>query len=150
MTKPDIKLVVICVLVIMLAVSVYFNVSGKSAVAEPVLEQDQSQTAEAAFEKKQECAQYQDAITKKVRDEYSWSSDTATAYATFDEMWFSPSNNSCLYSMKQIITFPALKKAEHTYSISDYLTGEEIWSMNQSDTPDAYSQFEQKKAELKQ
>ena len=99
------------------------------------------------FQKKQECRSYQSDIEKKLNPEWS------VFWNTLDEIFYSPTEDSCFYSY--IINYITRdgrnleEKMGKEYVIVDYLTNETILSGNSLINPDIVTLFYLRKAELK-
>lgn len=103
-------------------------------------ERDKKQENEYYFLKKQECVSY------KSEMEEDLISDIFLYF--LDEIFFSPSRNSCLYSFISPITYK--DKTGTMYYITDYFTNENIFSVSTLTSDTAMEYFETKKEELKQ
>lgn len=106
-------------------------------------------TEEVSFEQKQKCASYRTDIELKIADEYEWSGDAGSAYSELDEIWYSTSRDSCLYSFKQRIVYSYDAGTVNSYGIYDYLQNTTLLDIADSNNPNASAMFEQKKLELR-
>lgn len=92
---------------------------------------------EDLFEKKQECASYRREIEEKLKKE-----SMVVGYH-LDEIFYSPSKSSCLYSYQSY----ALKN----YYIADYLTNENVFgSGGITDETERFKSWRERIEELKQ
>lgn len=66
-----------------------------------------------------------------------------------DEIWFSPSTNSCLYSVNQLYQYLKENKIEREYSIYDYLENKLLFHSSEGLTESAFDVFKKRIEELK-
>lgn len=142
MNKKSIFTTVV-IAIVGLAVFAYINL--KSQTTEVSMEVRH----EASFSQKQECASYRNEIESRISDEYIWSDSAGSAHSELDEVWYSISRNSCLYSFKQQRFYSYDKSTVNSYSIYDYLQNTTLLDINDSSNPKAFVLFEQKKEELR-
>lgn len=139
------------VLVATLVISIYFSFQLKNE-DEKQAQINSQITADAFFEKKQECASYRPAIEKILAGQ-NFQNENVNTGTHLDEIWFSPSLNTCLYSVDELWQYIKESKLEYNYSIYDYLGNSLI--VNFSEVPgsvsrvDALDAFKKRKEELK-
>lgn len=138
---------VIAVLLVLLGISVYFNIN-RSSHAQATSKEVVAATDSDAFERKQECASYRTDIEARIK-ELDMENQNVVIYHFLDEIWFSPSENSCLYSMDEIWDYKKESKIQKDYSIYDFLGNRLIFHTSDGLVADAHSVFEARKAELK-
>lgn len=80
---------------------------------------------ELAFNNKQKCASYLDDINKKLAASNEAGKGWDSSFM-LEEVWFSKSQNSCLYSVRASIVTGKDGKAFTSYQIWDYLTSKQI------------------------
>lgn len=102
------------------------------------------------FDKKQECAKYRVAIEQELENDMEYSLERKL----LDEIFFSPSENSCLYSYTSYYIdangIPMNKKVMGTeYAIKNFLTNETILSGNSVINTEIANYYIQRKNELK-
>ena len=124
-------------------------------VSSGVRSNKKEQAEKFAFEKKKECASYLDEINKKIPK--GGKLEGTTIIHELDEVWYSPTLNSCLYSIKSTIS--ATDSSFETipvYVIYDYLTNKEVPLMFNLGAPigdntrnDHHERYEYTKAETK-
>ena len=135
-----VKNIIIAVLAAVLLSSLYLNFQLKSA---PTLQKKEvansEMSANALFEKKQMCSSYRVAIEKKLA-ELNFQNENVITANNLDEIWFSPSMNTCLYSSNELWQYVKEKKIEYGYSIYDYLENNLV--MHTSEIPGSVSSFE--------
>jgi hypothetical protein len=133
--NKNLKNLIIVILLVALAISLYFNFVKSSVPAN-----------EAASEQKlydiEKCQQYREEIIADVEglgtsEDVSWK---------LDEIWFSHSVNSCVYSAIKIN--PDLEWSNE-YRIHDYLENDIIFFALEAKNKEAMSDFVKKKIELK-
>ena len=140
------KNTLIALLVIICLVSLYFNFQS-SEVRVPEKASDSE-----LFDKKQKCSVNKSKIEADLEKQYFENENIVTSYH-LDEIWFSPSLNSCLYSINEMIQYLKDKKLIYAYAIKDYFSNELI--IHISEIPgtinrmSALNDFEAKKIELK-
>lgn len=108
------------------------------------------------FAKKQECVSYQKSIEQKLK-ELDFTNENVALSNHLDEIWFSSSLNSCLYSYKTLWQYlgdnkgTSGSKIEFDYTIYDYLENKLLF--NTSDglvgRTAAVEAFDNRKAEFK-
>ncbi len=109
-------------------------------------------STDALFEKKRECASYRSTIEKKLSD-LNFQNENVVTTHFLDEIWFSPSMNTCLYSSQELWQLLKEKNIEYQYNIYDYLGNNLV--MNVMEIPgsvsrrDALNAFNNRKEELK-
>ncbi len=146
------KNIIIAVLTIGLVVSLYFNFQPKSEAPVDKEQTNSKMSADALFEKKQECASYRPAIEKKLA-ELNFQNENVITSNHLDDVWFSPSMNTCLYSSNELWQYLKEKRIGYQYHIYDYLESNQIFS--NSEIPgsvtrlDALNAFDKRKEELK-
>lgn len=146
------KNIIIAVLTVVLIGSLYFNFQLKSETSNNIEQTTSKVSADALFEKKQECASYRPAIEKKL-EELNFQNENIVTTNHLDEIWFSPSMNTCLYSSNEFWQYLKEKKIEYQYNIYDYLGNNLV--MNVMEIPDSVSRidalnaFNNRKEELK-
>ena len=146
------KNITIAILAIVLIGSLYFNFQSKSETSNEKGQTTSKVSADALFEKKQECASYRPAIEKKLL-ELNFQNENVVTTNHLDEIWFSPSMNTCLYSSNELWQYLKEKKIEYQYNIYDYLGNNLV--MNVMEIPgsvsrvDALNAFNNRKEELK-
>lgn len=146
------KNIIIAILAIVLVGSLYFNFQSKSGTSNDKEQATSKVSADALFEKKQECASYRPAIEKKLL-ELNFQNENVVTTNHLDEIWFSPSMNTCLYSSNELWQYLKEKKIEYQYNIYDYLGNNLV--MNVMEIPgsvsrvDALNAFNNRKEELK-
>ena len=146
------KNIIIVILAIVLIGSLYFNFQSKSKIIDNADKTASKVSANALFEKKQECASYRPAIEKKLA-ELNFQNENVVTTNHLDEIWFSLSMNTCLYSSNEFWQLLKEKKIEYQYNIYDYLGNNLV--MNVMEIPgsvsrlDALNAFNNRKEELK-
>ncbi len=146
------KNIIIAILAIVLIGSLYFNFQSKSETSNDKEQTTSKVSTDALFEKKQECASYRTAIEKKLL-ELNFQNENVVTTNHLDEIWFSPSMNTCLYSSNELWQYLKEKKIEYQYNIYDYLGNNLV--MNVMEIPgsvsrvDALNAFNNRKEELK-
>lgn len=124
-------------------------------VSNYIKSENSKKAEQLAFEKKKECASYLGGINKKIPRNSGV--PEAPIENQLDEIWYSPVLNSCLYSVKSIITpSDSNIKPITVYAIRDYLTNKEVplsFDFNDTGTDDSmadhFRRFEFTKAETK-
>lgn len=150
------KNIIIGILTIVLITSLYFNFRFKN---ESDLKNVQPQgvsevkiSSDDLFQKKQKCASYRADIEKILENQYFKNENVISSYH-LDEIWFSPSLNTCLYSSNEWNQYLKEKTIEPEYSIYDYLQSDMIF--HSSPVPEtvtrreALDSFNKRKEELK-
>lgn len=100
-----------------------------------------------SFAKKKECATYIENIKTDIS---SQSTGQIRSKHTLDEVWYSPSRNSCLYSFESTITFSDSPESILGYTIKDYLENKTVLTFTDMGTStNGYFQFQDAKANLK-
>lgn len=146
------KNIIITVLMVILIGSLYFNFQSKFGTSNDKGQTTSEVSADDLFKKKQECASYRPAIEKKLL-ELNFQNENVVTTNHLDEIWFSPSMNTCLYSSKELWQYLKEKKIEYQYDIYDYLGNNLL--MNVIEIPgsvsrvDALNAFNNRKEELK-
>lgn len=146
------KNIIIAILAVVLIGSLYFNFQSKSKTPIDKEGAGSKISADALFEKKQECASYRPAMEKKLA-ELNFQNENVVTTNHLDEIWFSPSMNTCLYSSNELWQYLKEKKIEYQYNIYDYLGNDLV--MNVMEIPgsvsrvDALNAFNNRKEELK-
>lgn len=80
------------------------------------------------FEKKQECANYENEIEQEITIQNKWLQES---FYELDQIFYSPTQNSCLYSYKWISRQNNFtEKNILDYFIADYLTKDIIFQIN--------------------
>jgi hypothetical protein len=81
------------------------------------------------FEKKVMCAEYKDEIEKSL-EEYNYDTATSVTLLFLDEIFYSPTQNSCLYSAWGSITVfsDSMNEVFDTFYIFDALSVENLYS----------------------
>jgi PBP1b-binding outer membrane lipoprotein LpoB len=100
------------------------------------------------FKKKQECVSYSPNIEKKIK-ELDFRNENIVVTNMLDEIWFSPSRNSCLYSSKGFVEYLKKDITQWEYSIHDYLENKNLFYTWDDLNKNSYLIFESKKEELK-
>ncbi|MBU4338540.1 hypothetical protein KKD57_03210 [Patescibacteria group bacterium] len=95
------------------------------------------------FQKKQECKVYQNNIEQKIKS-FDFSNENVVITNFLDEAWFSPTLNTCLYSLEEWSRYLKDDTREIGYSIYDYLENKIIYHTS------ARAEFQKSKAEFKQ
>ena len=151
MNMENNKNIIIAILAVVLVGSLYFNFQSKSEA--PIeKERTNSISSDALFDKKQECSSYRPAVEKKLT-ELNFQNENVVTTNHLDEIWFSPSMNTCLYSSNELWQYLKEKKIEYQYNIYDYLGNNLV--MNVMEIPgsvsrvDALNAFNNRKEELK-
>ena len=80
---------------------------------------------ELAFTNKQKCASYLDDINKKLAASNEAGKSWDSSFM-LEEVWFSKSQNSCLYSVRASMVTGKDGKTFTSYQIWDYLTSKQI------------------------
>lgn len=107
---------------------------------------------EDVFKKKQECASYHSNIRIKL-SELDFQNEKIAVTNYLDEIWFSPSQNTCMYSVIEFWEDLKENKISYQYNIYDYLSNKLI--LNISEIPnfvnrvEALNAFNNQKEELK-
>ena len=146
------KNIIIAILAVVLTGSLYFNFQSKSETPVDDKQTNSKISADALFEKKQECASYRPAMEKKLA-ELNFQNENVVTTNHLDEIWFSPSMNTCLYSSNELWQYLKERKIEYQYNIYDYLGNDLV--MNVMEIPgsvsrvDALNAFNNRKEELK-
>lgn len=146
------KNIIIAVLAVILIGSLYFNFQSNSETPNNTERVTSKVSADALFEKKQECALYRPVIEKKLA-ELNFQNENVVTTNRLDEIWFSSSMNTCLYSSNELWQYLKEKKIEYQYNIYDYLGNNLV--MNVMEIPgsvsraDALNAFNNRKEELK-
>lgn len=128
------------------------NGNNTNVVNEQKTESDKNEI----FAKKQECVSYQKSIEQKLK-ELDFTNENVALSNHLDEIWFSDSLNSCLYSYKTLWQYlgnnkgTSGSKIEFEYTIYDYLENKLLF--NTSDgligRPAAIKAFDNRKDEFK-
>jgi len=102
-------------------------------------------SSEELFERNERCASYRKEIESIID---GWSEVVPTIYYSLDEIFYSPSKHSCLFSYIEY-WFVDTKLSNKFYSVMDYFTNETIVATNGeiNDTSQIY--WEDRKKELK-
>ncbi len=146
------KNIIIAILAFGLLGSLYFNFQSKPETPSNAEQINSKVSADALFEKKQECASYRPAIEKKLA-ELNFQNENIVTTNHLDEIWFSPSMNTCLYSSRELWQDIKEKKVTYQYSIYNYLGNNLV--MNVMEIPgsvsrvDALNTFNNWKEDLK-
>ena len=142
MKQKYVVLVVIGLIMILYASTIVYQ-NSKHKKEQEVAKKEE----ELAFSNKQKCASYLEDINRKI----SYSNKNGKALQgvsmsfTFEEVWFSQKNNSCLYSLRSDVTVDGSDKIITSYQIWDYLTGKAVPFFGSSDD---YSNYLNKRNEL--
>jgi len=146
------KNTIILVLAIVLVGSLYFNFKLRSEIVSEREQLNIESSNDGLFKKKQECASYLSAIEKKLV-ELDTRSEKGTHSNVLNEIWFSPSMNTCLYSSFGYWETFKDKKIIYEYQIYDYFGNSLVESMMEVPGSvsrlDAFNTFNSRKDELK-
>lgn len=155
MNKNKSKNIVISVLVVLLGLSLYFGFFNND-----VLFSKNSVSKQDLFKQKQECGSYRNDVEKLLQKDQ----ELSLSREIFDEVFYSPSLNTCLYSYTVNYVDADGKAADikimgEDYIIVDYLTGRIVFSENSvthnaapeeiTKGKDLRTVFEEEKATLK-
>ncbi len=135
------KNIIILVLAVFLAISLYSNFQPKFEASQNESVDIKKVTPEELFNKKQECAKYKLQLEKKLKEEYFESSQTGAQMSHYlEKIFYSPKANSCLY-IENEWTLINGKLTFEAYNLRDVLTGETIVSsLLERGNPDYFSQ----------
>ena len=111
----QINIGILALLIIALIVSVYFNLKPNSPSSQS------PKTQEVSFEKKQDCAVYKKQIEDKF--EKNNNSEIAIEYYYLDRIFYSPTENSCLFVYSGQFGLKATDRYRMLY-LEDALSGD--------------------------
>lgn len=151
MVKPT-NLIIIT-LVVGLSISLYFNFHTKTEVRLREGDSIPKISAEDLFKKKQECASYSSDIEQKLLA-LNYQNENVVTTNHLDEIWFSPSGNTCMYSSNEVWQYlKESKEVTISNNIYDYLGSTMIFSATEIPQSvsrlDAKNAFNKRKEELK-
>jgi hypothetical protein len=110
----QINIEVLVILIIALLVSVYYNLKPNNSLP-------QNSKQEVSFEKKQDCAVYKKQIEDKF--EKNNNSEIAIEYYYLDRIFYSPTENSCLFVYSGQFGLKATERYRMLY-LEDALSGD--------------------------
>lgn len=113
--KIEINIGVLAILIIALLVSVFYNLKSNNPSSQGVKHQ------EVSFEKKQDCAVYKKQIEDKF--EKNNNSDIAIEYYYLDRIFYSPTEDSCLFVYSGQFGLKATERYRMLY-LEDALSGD--------------------------
>jgi hypothetical protein len=106
---------IIVILIVILSISLYYNLQLKDNVQKKILN-----TQKVSFEQKQKCAIYKKDIESKF--EKNNNEEKPIEYQYLDEVFYSPKQDSCLYTYNGMFGLKAKERYTTRYLV-DALTG---------------------------
>jgi len=141
------SIVAVLILGLVFGISTYLDFQQKSEMTESNV------LTERQFEKKQECESHRPGLESELKDK-GYMGQNISVFNYLDEIWFSPSLNTCLYSSKQLISDSKKNMSTIEFSIHDLLANRKLYYsggvLNEESGTIAESEFKAEKARLRE